>query len=263
LSPSTIEAGGVDLAFDDRGDGAPVVFVHGTGAERSIWREAIDALGDGVRTIAYDRRAYGDSGAPEPYAGTTVGEQADDLAALIEALDAAPAVLVGHALGAMVALDALLRHRPRVRAAVLIDPPVLWLSPHGPEVVGDLRDAIERGARDGGPAGAVDSYLEHVAGAGALDLYGPDRLDAAHTAARAFVADLSAGPTWSATRRELRTIDAPIALVSGARSSPVYREVAVALGELLPSAAVVDLDAGHLAHLERPEAIAEQVRGLL
>jgi pimeloyl-ACP methyl ester carboxylesterase len=263
LTPARVEAGGVDLAVDDRGDGPPVVFVHGTAAGRSIWRETIDALGDAARTIAYDRRAYGDSGAPEPYTGTTVGEQADDLAALIRALGAAPAVLVGHGLGAMAALDVLLRHAELARAAVLIAPPVLWLSPHGPEVVGELRDAIERGARDGGPSGAVEAFLTHVAGPDALTLYGRARADAARTATRAFAADLSAGPSWSATRRELRGLDAPIALVSGARSSPVDREAAAALADLLPAARLVEVDAGHLAHLEAPEAIADEVRTLL
>jgi pimeloyl-ACP methyl ester carboxylesterase len=263
VTPARVEAGGVELAVDDRGDGPPVVFVHGIAAGRSTWRETIDVLGDEVRAIAYDRRAYGDSGAPEPYAGTTVGEQADDLAALIQALDAAPAVLVGHGLGAMVALETLLRFGPLARAAVLIDPPVLWLSPRGPEVVGDLRDVIERGARDGGPSGAVEAYLELVAGPGALELYGPARADAARAATRAFAADLSAGPSWSATRRELRGIDAPIALVSGSRSSAVDREVAAALAELLPAARRVEVDAGHLAQLEAPEAIADEVRGLL
>jgi pimeloyl-ACP methyl ester carboxylesterase len=263
MNAATVEAGGVAIAVDDRGDGSAVALVHGTGAGRSIWRETIAALGDGVRTIAYDRRGYGDSGAPEPYTGTTVGEQADDLAALIEALGAAPAVLVGHALGAMVALDVLLRHRSLAGGAVLIEPPVLWLSPQGPEVVAELRAAIERGARDGGPGGAVDAYLEHVGGTDALALYGDDRVDAAHAAAHAFAADLSAGPTWSATRRELRTIEAPVALVTGERSAPVYGEVADVLASLLPAARRVRVPSGHLAHLEDPRAVADAVLAML
>jgi pimeloyl-ACP methyl ester carboxylesterase len=263
VTPARVEAGGVELAVDDRGDGPPVVFVHGTAAGRSIWRETIDVLGDGVRAIAYDRRGYGESGAPEPYTGTTVGEQADDLAALIAALDAAPAVLVGHGLGAMAALDVLLRYGPLSRAAVLIDPPVLWLSPHGPEVMGELRDAIERGARDGGPSGAVEAFVQQTAGPGALTLYGATRADAARAATRAFAADLSAGPSWSATRRELRALDAPIVLVAGTRSPPVDREVTAALAELLPAARLVEVDAGHLAQLEAPDAVADAVRLLL
>ena len=263
MTPSTVEAGGVALAVDDRGDGPVVALVHGTGADRTIWREAVDALGGGVRTIAYDRRAYGDSGAPEPYTGTTVGEQADDLAELLRSVRASGAVLVGHELGAMVALDVLLRHRGLVRGAVLIEPPMLWLSPRGPEVVGDMRDAIERGARDGGPTGAVDGYLEHVAGPAALSVLGPERVNHAHASTRAFAADLAAGPSWSAARRELRSIDAPVAVVTGTRSSPVGHEVASALVDLLPSARSVDADAGHLVQVEAPELVAAEVRALL
>jgi pimeloyl-ACP methyl ester carboxylesterase len=258
-----VEAGGVALAVDDRGEGPAVVLVHGTAADRSIWRETIAALGDGVRTVAYDRRAYGESGAPEPYTGTTVGEQADDLAELLGRIGAAPAVIAGHGLGAMIALDMLLRHAALVRAAVLIEPAMLWLSPHGPEVVGDLRDAIERGARDGGPAGAVDGYLEHMAGPAALDVYGPERAEAARAGTLAFAADLAAGPSWSARRRDLRGLDAPVAIVTGTRSSAVEHEVAARLADLLPNVRRVDADAGHLVHVEAPEVIADAVRALL
>ena len=117
MNAATIEAGGVALAVDDRGTGPGAVFVHGTAASRTVWRETIDALGDDVRTVAYDRRAYGESGAPEPYGGTTVGEQADDLAALVGSLAIAPAVLVGHGLGAMVVMDVMLRRADLVKAA--------------------------------------------------------------------------------------------------------------------------------------------------
>ena len=260
MTPATVEAGGVALAVDDRGDGPPVVFVHGTAASRSTWREVIDELGDDARSIAYDRRAYGDSGAPQPYTGTTVNEQADDLAELLEALGVTEAVVVGHALGAMIGLETLMRFPHSFRAAVLIDPPVLWLSPRGPEVVGDLRDAIEQGARDGGPGGAVEGYLEHVAGPDALELYGPERAAAARGDARAFAADLPAGPSWAARRRELRAVTAPVSIVTGWRSAPVWHEVSVALAEMMPTAKLIELETGHLAMLEQPAAVADVVR---
>jgi pimeloyl-ACP methyl ester carboxylesterase len=260
MTPQTVEAGGVALAVDVRGDGPPVVFVHGIAAARDAWREVVDALGDDVRSIVYDRRAYGDSGAPEPYTGTTVGEQADDLAELLEALGVAGAVVVGHGLGAMIGLETLLRFQRLVKAAVLIDPPVLWLSPLGPDAVGDLRDAIELGARDGGPAGAVEAYLEHVAGLDALELYGPERADRARSDVQAFAADLVAGPSWTVRRRDLRGVTAPVAVVTGRRSSPVWNQVSVALAELMPTAELIELDSGHLAMLEQPEAVADAVR---
>ena len=260
MSPATVEAGGVALAVDDRGSGPAVVFVHGIAAGRSAWREVVEELGDEVRSVAYDRRAYGQSGAPEPYAGTTVAEQADDLAELLDVLDVSGAVLVGHGLGAIVALETAIRGLRAVRAVVAVDPPVLWLSPRGPEVVADLRDAIERGARGGGPGGAVEAYLEQVAGVDALYLYGDDRADAARSDARAFAADMVAGPSWSATRRELRAVRTPVSIVTGWRSPPVWREVGVALAGLMPAAKLIELDTGHLAMIEQPEAVAGVVR---
>src|SRR5947209_13414328 len=163
MSVRAVEAGGVDLCVEEHGTGVPVALVHGTATARSVWRELTAELAGKMRTLAYDRRAYGDSGAPEPYGGTAVGEQADDLAELIRALDAAPAVVCGHDLGALITLDAAARHPALVRAAVVIETPMLWLSPGGPEVVGETRGAVERGARDGGPGGAVEAFLEPVA----------------------------------------------------------------------------------------------------
>ena len=256
MTPATVEAGGVALAYEERGAGPAAVLVHGTATARTVWRETVDALGDGVRSIAYDRRAYGDSGAPEPYGGTTVGEQADDLAELIDALDAAPAMVFGHELGALAALDLVVRRPELARGAVLIEPPMLWLVPDGTDAVGDLREAVAVGAREHGAAGAVRAYLEAVGGPDVEALLGPGRMEAALASPRAFAADLAAAASWSAGRREIRSIETPIALVTGIRSSSVRRDATQALAELLPSSRTVELESGHFAQLEMPRELA-------
>jgi pimeloyl-ACP methyl ester carboxylesterase len=254
----TVERSGLPLAYTEQGAGDPLVFIHGTAVGSGLWREVRAELGDGTRTIAYDRRAYGESEPPEPYTGTTVAEQGEDAAALIERLEAAPAVVCGHDLGALVALDLLRRHGGLVRGAVLIEPPLLALSASGPAVVSALREAIEAGARaaDEPGAGAVEAYLRETAGEEGLELLGPDRLEAARSAGRALAADFAAAPTFAFERRELRSLTAPIAVVTGARSDPVRREVALSLAGLLPSATLLEPDAGHLVPVEAPEAIA-------
>ncbi len=252
-------AGG--LAYEEHGAGAPVLFVHGTGVGGGLWRETLSALAGGVRAIAYDRRGYGTSSAPEPYGGTTVEEQAEDAAGALYELGAAPAVVCGHELGALVGLDLLRRHGALVRGAVLVEPPLLSLSPSAPEYVSALREVVEDAARAGGPAAAVDAYLEEVGGQGTLERLGPERVAAARDAARAFAADLAAGPAWQFSRRELRAITAPVAVVSGRRSSEVRLESAGALARLLRTSRV-EADAGHLVPIEAPEAVAEQVRAL-
>lgn len=259
MTPAAVEAGGVALAYEERGEGRPVVLVHGTATARSVWRETVEALGEGVRAISYDRRAYGDSGAPEPYGGTTVGEQADDLAELVETLGARGAVLCGHELGALACLDAAARHPGLIAAVVLIEPPMLWLSAAGTDAVGDLREAVASAARDDGAAGAVRAYLEAVGGERVSDLLGPERTEASLASPRAFAADLAAAASWSAGRRELAAIDTPVTLVSGTRSSPVRQEATRALSELLPNARLVELDSGHFAHLEAPGDVAREL----
>jgi 2-(acetamidomethylene)succinate hydrolase len=256
---ASVEAGGVALAYEERGSGQAVVLVHGTGTSRTAWNELVEALGEGVRTIAYDRRAYGDSGAPEPYGGTTVGEQADDLAELIATLDAAPAVLCGHEIGALACLDLLLRHPDCARAAVLIEPSMLWLSRGGTDAVAAMREVVRKAALDRGAAGAVDAYLEAVDGHAALSLLGADRLAEARATPRAFAADVGASASWPAGRRELAGIDAHVTVVSGERSAPVRREAALTLVRMLPNAEHVEVPAGHFAHVEAPDHVAAAI----
>src|SRR5690349_2902792 len=103
-----VEGAGVALHYRSRGDGPPVLLVHGMASDALAWEPAMQRLAaSGLRAIALDRRGYGDSGAPEPYAATTVQEQAEDVAALLLALDAAPALLVGEGFGALVVLELL------------------------------------------------------------------------------------------------------------------------------------------------------------
>lgn len=256
MTARTVDAGPVPLHVEDDGSGPATVLVHGIATGLPIWRELRTALAPEPRTIAYDRRAYGASGAPEPYTGTTVGEQADDLAALIESLDAAPATLCGHDLGALVCLDVLDRHRPLVAGAVLIEPAMLWLSPRGPDAMSELRAAVESGARDAGAAGAVDAFLEQLAGPETAALLGTDRLERAHADVRAFAADLAAIPSWTGGRRALRSIDAPTTVVRARRAPPIFRAVAAAIADLVPRAKLLDVDAGHFAQVQVPEELA-------
>jgi pimeloyl-ACP methyl ester carboxylesterase len=258
-----IEASGLRLAYEERGEGAPVLLVHGAGVGRALWRETLESLVPAVRAIAYDRRAYGESEAPEPYTGTTVGEQSEDAAAVLRALDVAPAVACGQDLGALVALDLLLRHRDLVRAAVLVEPPALWLAPGGTETMSALRTAMEEGAREGGASAAVDAYLEGVAGPRAREVLGPERLAGSRSDARAVLADFSAAPSWSASRHDLAGLDAPVVVLAGASGSGVWREAARGLAGMLRGAHMREVEgAGHLLPIEAPDAVMGAIADL-
>ncbi|MGI8441195.1 MAG: alpha/beta fold hydrolase [Thermoleophilaceae bacterium] len=264
MSRSTVEAAGAALAVEEQGEGPAVVLVHGPGLDRASWTETVAALGDDVRAVSYDRRAYGESATYGPFRATSTPEQAEDAARVIEARGAAPAVLCAHDVGALVALDLLVRHSGLVRAAVLVEPALLSLVAAGREATAALRELLAAGAREGGPAGAVEAYLEDLGGGpDVLERLGPERAERARASALPFAADLTSAPAWEYVPRKLRAIAAPVVVVSGERSPAVRRATARALVELLPTARMVEADAGHFVHLEDPAAVAGAVRGLL
>lgn len=229
-----IEAAGVELAYAERGAGEATVLVHGmAAAKEDVLHEAASLTG---RVIAYDRRGYGESGAPEPYLRTTINEQAEDLAALVHALGAAPALLVGMDVGALICLDVLLRHRGLARAAVLVDPPLHAFVPAATEALSDERAMLEAAVRDGGPRAGVEAWL----GAG-VD---PARRERASASARAFFADYGAVATLPLTRADLRSLDVPIRVVTTPGAPPHVAAAAETLLAAAPTASrAADLSA--------------------
>jgi esterase len=96
---------GVRLYYEEHGHGAPIACIHGGGSSALLWADALEELARLGRVIAYDRRGCTRSERPEPYERTSVVEQADDAAALLDALVAAPAVVIGRSYGGAVAVD--------------------------------------------------------------------------------------------------------------------------------------------------------------
>lgn len=228
LVVETAAGAGVELAYDASGEGPTVLLVNGMGGESPALERAREELGSRARVIAYDRRGYGRSQAPEPYERTTVQEQAEDAAALIGGLDAAPAILCGADFGALVCLDLALRHGAIVRGAVLIGPPLLWLVAGGSEELGAQRELLETALRDGGRRQAIEAWLGAEASAA--------RVERTASSASAFFADWSGLSTWPATKRELRAIAAPLIVLDPERPSRAVAAAGDVLADVAPAA---------------------------
>jgi pimeloyl-ACP methyl ester carboxylesterase len=227
-----VEGAGVALAYAQAGppEGPAVVLVHDMAADARTWAPVAEAL-EG-RVIVYDRRGYGGSGAPEPYRATTVSEQAEDLAALVAGLDAAPALLAGEGLGALAVLDVLRRHPATARGAVLVDPPLFAFVPEATERLSAQRAELESAVRAGGPGEAVARWLGTAAD--------PQRVERARGCARAFFADLGGLATLSLTRAQLRAIVAPVVVLTGPATAPAVRMAADRVVGLLGAGTRVD-----------------------
>ena len=118
---------GTQIYYKDWGSGQPIVFSHGWPLTADAWDDQMVFLASrGYRCIAHDRRGHGRSS--QPWNGNEMDTYADDLAALVEALDLTDAVHVGHSTGGGEVARYIGRHgTKRVAKAVLIGavPPLM------------------------------------------------------------------------------------------------------------------------------------------
>lgn len=125
--PTITTRDGTQIYYKEWGSGQPVVFSHGWPLSADAWEDQMFFLASrGYRCIAHDRRGHGRSS--QPWNGNDMDTYADDLAALVEALDLTNAIHVGHSTGGGEVARYIGRHgTKRVTKAVLIGavPPLM------------------------------------------------------------------------------------------------------------------------------------------
>ena len=114
----TVRANGQELYFEVHGEGPPLVLVMGIGYDARLWTLAqVPALAHTFQVVIFDNRDAGRSSkAAAPY---TIADMADDVAALMDALDITRAHLLGLSMGGMIAQEFALRHADRLHRLVL------------------------------------------------------------------------------------------------------------------------------------------------
>ncbi|HEY4802715.1 MAG TPA: alpha/beta fold hydrolase [Paraburkholderia sp.] len=96
-----------------------VVLIHGVGMNQSVWAPQIDALSESFRVVVYDMLGHGASALPSET--PTLEEYAAQLEALLDAIQIERAHVVGHSMGALVALEFALLNAPRTLSVVALN----------------------------------------------------------------------------------------------------------------------------------------------
>lgn len=158
---SRLTVNGVSLAVERRGDGPSIMFVHGYPLDRTMWSYQVAHL-EGWQRIAADLRGFGLSDAPD--LGYSLPTYADDLAALLDALQVDEVVLCGFSMGGYVAFEFLRRYRERVKGLVLMD---TRAEPDTPEAR-KARDQSIAVAREHGAAAIAEAMIPRLLAADTL-----------------------------------------------------------------------------------------------
>lgn len=260
-----VDVGHTHLYYEERGEGEPVVFVHGNWSQASTWGRTVPELPPTLRSITYDRRGSGRSGR-----GTgelTRRRHEYDLAAVIEALGPAPAHVVGNSYGASVALG-LAAYRPELfRSIVAHEPPLPAVVTNGSDALAAIAKThaslrmIARRVEAGDAHGGAQQFVDEVAlGPGGWQTL-PHRLRAMMIANAPTVAEELRDPAWQdITLRALADLDVPVLLTQGDQSPRWFLEIICRLYNSTKGARVATIrGAGHNPHATHPAAFAAAV----
>jgi pimeloyl-ACP methyl ester carboxylesterase len=253
---------GTEIAYERRGDGQPLVLLHGGMAPRQYWEPVLPQF-ESYAAVVPQRPGFGTclDDATETTADGILAREADYVRALADAVDGDP-ILFGHSFGALTATEAATD--ADVDAVVAYEPAVL---PEEYRKTADLADRMDALLDAGERREAVKRYVERV-----LHPDGVDDLDAW----------LDAWPVWPdcvalaeevvrmnrAVERyrlpDRLDVDAPVLVLTGTDGPAFLRESARAVHGALPHSRLVEFDGvGHSGPAEAPERVAAAVASFL
>ena len=257
---------GVELEYETRGNGEPVVLVH-AGIFADWFKPLVDEPGFAgrYRVVSYHRVGYAGSG--RLTGPVSIAQQAAHLRGLMRRLGIERAHLVGHSSGGNIVLQLALDAPEMVQSLVLMEP-ALPVSMFGPDRMISTQAAMApvlAAYRAGDRARAVDGFMRGVSGPGyraVIDRVLPGAFEQAVVDADTFFGqELPAVQQWSLKREDAARIAQPALSVVGAKSkelSPIWGERHEMLLAWLPkSEGLVLPRATHVLHVEYPGAVAE------
>jgi len=260
-----VKARGSSFYYEEQGDGPPILLIPPAGSTASTWGALIGDLAGAGRVIAYDRRGYTRSGGEVV---RSAAEHTRDAAAVLEALNARPAVVAGTSAGATIALDLAVRRPDLVRAVVVHEAPWRALRHASASGLGTLA-RMQWLAWRGRYGEAAETLLRWVYayrdGGSAWDAFPQQWRQTARENGRSVVADLQATLGGHPRAQELATITAPVVCTYGSRSRSYMRSVTRALAQAIPTASVREIDGtAHAVPFDAPgnfaRVIAEAMR---
>jgi 3-oxoadipate enol-lactonase len=254
-----VQLANLNLVYDERGQGRPLLFIHGFPFNKAMWQPQLDGLTDLGWLLAPDLRGFGGTEPGEP---ASLEQLADDCLGFLQALGATrPAVVCGLSMGGYIALAFYRRHPDQVAGLILAATRAGVDSEAGKAA----RDQSIAAALADGAAAVAEAMLPKLLAPGSYAA-NPGLIETARSLMEsASVAGIVAAQQAMKERLDstdlLPNIKAPVLILHGTDDQLIPLSEAEAMQTAIPQAHLRLLpQAGHLLNLEQPAPFNQAVR---
>lgn len=242
---------GVNIYYEVHGEGPTLILTHGFSATSAMWRPQLAALGERYRVVIWDMRGHGQSDSPADDSAYSEAHTTADIAALLDTVGAASAIVGGLSLGGYMSLAFYADYPERVDALLIIDT--------GPGFKKDAaREAWNVTANTSG------DNIERL-GAAALSAGSAERAAAVHKDLGGVVRAARNMLTQYSDRviQSLPAIAVPALVLVGADDEPFLVATDYMAAKIPNSHKVIIPNAGHASNMDQPERFNSAVLGFL
>ena len=250
-----VNVNGIQLAYERRGKGTPLVLLHGFPLDHHLWDEVVPLLEDTFDIILPDLRGFGESTTVDsPY---SMDDYASDIAGLLDQLGIQKAAIVGHSMGGYAAMAFVRRYPERVSGLGLVSSQVLADAPERKE--GRYKSAADVEAN--GIESVVATMTPKFTADEELQSYARASMERQRPAA--YIGALKAMAERADSTSLLSSLNFPVVVVHGDADALIPIDRAREVKEALPQAHLVEISgAGHMPMMEAKEKTAQALKHL-
>src|SRR5215212_2690686 len=251
----TINVNGIRLVYERRGQGTPLVLLHGYPLDHHLWDDVAPLLEDAFDLIIPDLRGFGGSSTVDSF--YAMEDFASDIAALLDHLEIQKAAIAGHSMGGYIALAFARLYPERVSGLGLVASQVLADPEERKQ--GRYKSAAE--VADKGIASVVETMTPKFTSDPQLQEFARKSMEGQQPAA--YIGALKAMAERVDSTPLLSSLAVPIVVVHGDEDQLIPIDRAREVKAAIPKAHLVEISgAGHMPMMEAKEKTAEALRHL-
>jgi 3-oxoadipate enol-lactonase len=260
----TLTTNGVELYYERKGQGEPLLLVHGLLFSAESWRDQLDALSAEYDCIALDLRGQHRSQTTEDAGGYDLWNQMEDVHGLIRELGIAPTHYAGLSMGGMIGMRLALTHPEDLRDLILLDTTAMAEEAENVERYEAFRQVLGEGQLE-----AVLPMLPPIFFADDYVTDSPEKVEAWFESLRTgnpdgFVRASRAVDERDDITEKVRSIALPTLVIHGSEDVAIPTEKARSTADAIPGARMVTVDgAGHQSNMDHPAEVTRHIREFL